>query len=63
MPSENAHACPRCGRDMKTVATIPPVGHQTPGLVAFLCSYCGAAESELIEPAADTDSDNDRRGR
>jgi hypothetical protein len=48
---------------MKTVATIAPVGHHTPGLIAFLCPYCGAAQSELIEPAADESGDDDRQGR
>jgi len=34
---------------MQTVAEIAATGRD-PGLVAFLCTYCGAADSVLIYP-------------
>ena len=34
---------------MQTVAEIAAIGRD-PGLVAFLCTYCGAAHSVLIYP-------------
>jgi hypothetical protein len=34
---------------MRTVAEIAATGRD-PGLAAFLCTYCGAADSVLIYP-------------
>ena len=34
---------------MRTVAEIAPIGRD-PGLAAFHCTYCGAADSVLIYP-------------
>jgi hypothetical protein len=45
----NQARCRRCGRGMEQVAEIAPFGRE-PGLVAFLCSDCGATESTLIYP-------------
>ena len=46
----NQALCKRCGNAMEAVAEIAPFGRE-PGLIAFLCSECGATESALIEPA------------
>jgi hypothetical protein len=46
----NQVACKRCGREMRTVAEIPPFGNE-PGLIAFLCFDCGAARSTLLYSA------------
>src|SRR5215471_6501702 len=35
--------CKRCRRAMREVAEITPIGSD-PGLVAFVCTYCGAAD-------------------
>ena len=45
----NQATCRRCGRRMRTVAEIAPIGRD-PGLAAFHCTYCGAADSVLIYP-------------
>jgi len=45
----NQVQCKRCGGGMERVAEIAPFG-RNPGLVAFLCSDCGATESTLIQP-------------
>ena len=45
--------CKRCGRGMERVAEIVPFGRE-PGLVAFLCSDCGATKSTLIYPVNGT---------
>src|SRR5262245_36288360 len=50
MKFQNQAICRRCNRPMESVATIPPVG-RSPGLIAFLCSGCGAADSVLVDPA------------
>jgi hypothetical protein len=42
-------ACPRCGSNMQQVAEVPPL-NGSPGLLAWLCQECGAADSELISP-------------
>jgi hypothetical protein len=39
--------CKRCGRSMSSVAEIAPFGGG-PGLVAFMCTDCGATDSVLI---------------
>jgi hypothetical protein len=41
--------CRRCRRVMREVAEITPIGSD-PGLVAFVCSYCGAADSAILYP-------------
>jgi len=48
----NQATCRRCGRRMRTVAEIAPIGRD-PGLAAFLCTYCGAADSVLIYPSSE----------
>jgi hypothetical protein len=40
-------SCKRCSRTMQEVANIPPRGAE-PGLRAFICSNCGAADSVLV---------------
>jgi hypothetical protein len=40
-------ACKRCGHPMTSVAEIAPFGGG-PGLVAFICTDCGATDSVLI---------------
>jgi hypothetical protein len=40
-------ACKRCGHPMSNVAEIAPFGGD-PGLVAFMCADCGAADSVVI---------------
>jgi hypothetical protein len=45
----NQALCKRCGNGMEKVAEIAPFGRE-PGLVAFLCSECGATDSTLIQP-------------
>jgi hypothetical protein len=42
-------ACRRCGHPMPSVAEIAPFGGD-PGLVAFMCTDCGATDSVLIHP-------------
>ena len=34
---------------MREVAEITPIG-SNPGLVAFVCTYCGAADSAIVYP-------------
>jgi len=34
---------------MREVAEITPIGSD-PGLVAFVCAYCGAADSAIVYP-------------
>ena len=34
---------------MRKVAEITPIGSD-PGLVAFVCTYCGAADSAIVYP-------------
>jgi len=34
---------------MREVAEITPIGSE-PGLVAFVCTYCGAADSAVVYP-------------
>ena len=34
---------------MREVAEITPIGSD-PGLVAFVCTYCGAADSAIVYP-------------
>ena len=46
----NQAVCERCGRAMQAVANIAPIG-RSPGLVAFVCSACGATDSTLVYPA------------
>src|SRR5262249_38197550 len=41
--------CRRCRRPMREVAEITPIGSD-PGLVAFVCAYCGAADSAIVYP-------------
>jgi hypothetical protein len=41
--------CRRCQRAMREVAEIIPNGSD-PGLVAFVCTYCGAADSAIMYP-------------
>jgi ribosomal protein L37E len=43
--------CKRCGREMRTVAEIPPMGGDN-GLLAFLCvdAECGTADAVLVRP-------------
>jgi hypothetical protein len=41
--------CRRCHRAMETVAAIAPMCGK-PGLLAFLCSACGSARSDLVYP-------------
>ena len=43
------HVCRRCSRRMQQVANIDANG-STPGLVAFLCVWCGSTNSVLIHP-------------
>jgi hypothetical protein len=40
-------ACKRCGYPMSSVAEIAPFGG-APGLVALVCTDCGATDSVLI---------------
>jgi hypothetical protein len=47
----NQALCKRCGRGMRTVAEIAPFG-DGPGLIAFLCTDCGATASTLLYSAA-----------
>src|SRR5262245_45539126 len=42
--SEIKMLCRRCGREMRQVADVVPIGGG-PGLMAFLCTDCGAARS------------------
>ena len=39
--------CRTCGRVMDRVAEIAPL-RSDPGLLAFLCSHCGASDSILV---------------
>jgi hypothetical protein len=39
--------CRRCRRAMREVAEIIPIGSD-PGLVAFVCTNCGAADSAIV---------------
>jgi hypothetical protein len=39
-------ACKRCARPMSSVAEIAPLGGG-PGLIAFMCTGCGATDSVL----------------
>jgi hypothetical protein len=39
-------ACKRCARPMSSVAEIAPLGGG-PGLIAFMCTDCGATDSVL----------------
>lgn len=48
----NQARCRRCGASMETVAEIAPFGNE-PGLVAFLCSDCGTADSVLVDAGRD----------
>ena len=43
------YVCRRCSRRMQQVANIDANG-STPGLVAFLCVWCGSTDSVLIYP-------------
>jgi hypothetical protein len=45
--SDEGPACKKCGVKMGMVADIPPLGKE-PGLRAFLCDRCGAADSVLV---------------
>jgi hypothetical protein len=45
----NRTSCRRCGRSMQSVAEIAPFGGST-GLIAFVCTACGATDSTLIDP-------------
>lgn len=49
MELANQAACKRCGQAMEMVANIASIGAE-PGLVAFLCTDCGATESALVYP-------------
>jgi hypothetical protein len=42
--------CGRCRHKMQMVASIEPSGCD-PGLVAFVCAECDAADSTLVYPA------------
>jgi predicted RNA-binding Zn-ribbon protein involved in translation (DUF1610 family) len=53
MNLENQAVCKRCGQSMELVADIAPIGAE-PGLVAFLCTDCGATESTLVYRPAET---------
>jgi hypothetical protein len=46
-------ACKRCGHPMSGVAEIAPFAGG-PGLVAFICTDCGAADSVLIHAGGQT---------
>jgi hypothetical protein len=48
MTSRQAN-CRRCRRAMREVAEITPIGSD-PGLVAFVCTYCGATDSAIVYP-------------
>jgi hypothetical protein len=52
-------ACQKCGREMRVVATIQPVGGHDPGLVAFMCTNCGATKYEVV-PTPRSVAANDR---
>ncbi len=49
MRFQNQAVCKRCNKGMEAVATIAPMSGG-PGLVAFMCQKCGAAQSILIHP-------------
>jgi transposase-like protein len=49
MMSNNNKVCPRCGARMELVAEAPAI-NGSPGLVAWLCQQCGAADSALVFP-------------
>jgi hypothetical protein len=49
----NQAVCKQCRQGMEMVANIAPIGAE-PGLVAFLCTDCGATESALIYPVNGT---------
>jgi hypothetical protein len=53
--------CKKCGQGMKLVAEIPPMG-QDHGLVAFLCSECGSADTILVDPKKSGESGLDQQG-
>jgi len=57
----NQAACRKCGRGMRMIAEIAPFGNG-PGLVAFLCMECGAADSVLLDfPNIDGHADEEQR--
>jgi hypothetical protein len=45
--SDEGPACKKCGVKMEMVADIAPLGKE-PGLRAFLCDRCGAADNVLV---------------
>jgi hypothetical protein len=49
MAARTAKICRRCHHLMVTVTNMAPNGRD-PGLVAWYCEYCGAADSDLIYP-------------
>ena len=50
---QNQGICRRCNVEMQTVATIDPMGGG-PGLIAFVCTNCGASNSVLVYPTKKT---------
>jgi hypothetical protein len=48
--SSSQIACKRCARPMSSVAEIAPLGGG-PGLIAFMCTDCGATDSVLTYAA------------
>ena len=55
MIREKQTVCKRCGRQMDIVAEVPSLERGRPGLVAFLCEACGAADSILVYPDNDSE--------
>jgi hypothetical protein len=49
--------CNRCGRAMSSVAEIAPFA-SSPGLVAFVCIGCGAADSVLFRAGGERRNSN-----
>jgi hypothetical protein len=58
MDFANQAKCKKCGRGMRMVARIAPMGGSK-GLIAFLCSDCGAADTILVDPETNPKAQGD----